>query len=67
MNADAIMTKENLIKAASESTNSVLDSTQESDKKSKRNPEKFVLYYPLSGTPFYSFNPKLEIASIVKK
>ena len=66
-----MMTKENLIKAASESTNFAfqanLDSTQESDKKSKRNPEKFVLYYPLSGTPFYSFNPKLEIASIVKK
>ena len=66
-----MMTKENLIKAASESTNFAfqanLDSTQESDKKSKRNPEKFVLYYPQSGTPFYSFNPKLEIASIVKK
>ena len=29
--------------------------------------EKFMLYYPISGTPFLSFTPKLEIASIVKK
>ncbi len=29
--------------------------------------EKFMLYYPISGTPFFSFHPKLEIASIVKK
>ena len=29
--------------------------------------DKFMLYYPISGTPFLSFTPKLEIASIVKK
>ena len=62
-----MMTKENL-KAASEAT-TILASTQSSDKSKKRDadPEKFMLYYPLSGTPFYAFHPKLENDSIVKK
>jgi hypothetical protein len=33
----------------------------------ERSLEKYVLYYPISGTPFFSFHPKLEIASIVKR
>ena len=68
VNDDAMMTKENL-KAASEAT-TVLASTQASDTKSnpKRSPEKFVLYYPLSGTPLYKFSRKSKIVdSIVKK
>ncbi len=29
--------------------------------------EEFMLYYPISGSPFFSFRPSLELASIVKK
>ena len=66
MNDDAMMTKENL-KAALEAT-TIMASTQASDKSKKReiDPEKFMLYYPVSGTPLYSFHPKLENASVVK-
>ena len=66
VNDDAMMTKENL-KAALEAT-TIMASTQASDKSKKReiDPEKFMLYYPVSGTPLYSFHPKLEIASVVK-
>jgi len=66
VNDDAMMTKENL-KAALEAT-TIMASTQASDKSKKReiDPEKFMLYYPVSGTPLYSFHPKLENASVVK-
>ena len=33
----------------------------------KANSDKFMVYYPISGPPFLSFSPKLEIAGIVKK
>ena len=67
VNDDAMMTKENL-KAALDAT-TVLASTEASDTKSnpKRSPEKFMLYYPLSGTPLYKFSRKSEVDSPVKK
>lgn len=42
-------------------------STEDSNIDKASATDKFMLYYPISGTPFFSFHPKLEIASIVKK
>ena len=37
------------------------------DQRKNRGNNKFMIYYPISGKPFFSFSPKLEIADIVKK
>ena len=37
------------------------------DPRKNRGNNKFMIYYPISGKPFFSFSPKLEIADIVKK
>ena len=47
--------------------NMIEEKEMEDEVTQKANSDKFMVYYPISGPPFLSFSPKLEIAGIVKK